>query len=302
MIQTAIAETLLVQPKESTPPTSSTYTWEPATSATVTPAATISSTKTTTPSPAFPPTEDLSFIRNFSCLPQTAPYEKVIVTGVIDGDSILVLESDGNTYQVRYIGIDAPELERHYFAESMEANSDLVFQKEVLLIKDVSDKDQFGRLLRYVIAGDVFVNLELIRQGFAAVETYPPDIVCADILSSAEAEARGSQVGIWVATQTPESLSPQVIISAINKKEEWVDIQNKGTTAVNLAGWNLISERGNQECPLSGILAPQEILRIWSMTAQGTGFSCGYSSPIWNNSQSDPAVLYNPKGVEVSRK
>jgi len=88
----------------------------------------------------------------------------------------------------------------------------------------------------------------------------------------------------------------------VNKREEWVDIKNMGNSDVDLAGWNLVSERGHQECPLSGIIKAGETLRIWSMTAQGDGYSCGYGSPIWNNSESDPAVLYNAQGVEVSRK
>jgi hypothetical protein len=178
----------------------------------------------------------------------------------------------------------------------------MVDQKEVILVKDVSETDQYDRLLRYVIAGDVFVNLEMIRTGFAQAEKYPPDTACADAFSSAEAEARVALLGIWVATPTTESSAPNVIILTVNKRDEWVDIKNVGGIDADLAGWNLVSERGNQDCPLSGIIKAGETLRIWAMTAQGPGYSCGYRTNIWNNSASDPAVLYNAQGVEVSRK
>ena len=75
-----------------------------------------------------------------------------------------------------------------------------------------------------------------------------------------------------------------------------------GNGDVNLSGWLLVSEKGNQSCPLSGILKVGETLRIWAMESQGDGFSCGFNTNIWNNSEPDPAVLYNPQGIEVSRK
>ena len=46
-----------------------------------------------------------------------------------------------------------------------------------------------------------------------------------------------------------------------------------------------------------------EALRIWAMAedaAQG-GFNCGMGGPIWNNGESDPAVLLNAAREEVSR-
>jgi hypothetical protein len=108
--------------------------------------------------------------------------------------------------------------------------------------------------------------------------------------------------GLWAATPTPEASAAQLVIVAVDKRQEWVDITNTGASDVDLSGWNLVSERGNQECYLSGILQAGQTLRVWAMAAQGPGFSCGYASPIWNNSEPDPAVLYNPSGVEISRK
>ena len=91
-----------------------------------------------------------------------------------------------------------------------------------------------------------------------------------------------------------------VRILTVNKPMEYVDIQNLSNGAVDLAGWRLVSETGNQSCTLRGTLQPNEVLRIWAGRGN-PGFSCGYSRNIWNDSQSDPAVLYDPQGEEVSR-
>jgi micrococcal nuclease len=275
---------------------------KPTSTITASPTATITPTVTLTPSMTYTPTEDLSFYNVAACIPKNTSVQKGKVVQVVDGDTIHVLLEDGNTYTVRYLGMNTPESGRPYYTESTSANSEMVFQKNVILIKDVSETDQYDRLLRYVIVGNKFVNLELVKTGFAEAETFPPDVACADTFVAAQSEAFASQLGLWTATQTPIPSAPEVIIVTVNKVAEYVDIKNTGNVDVDLSGWNLVSERGNQGCPLSGIIKVGETLRIWAGTAQGGGFSCGYSRPIWNNSESDPAVLYNAQGVEVSRK
>ena len=71
---------------------------------------------------------------------------------------------------------------------------------------------------------------------------------------------------------------------------------------MDLSEWVLVSEKGNQSCLLSGILKVGETLRIWALSSPDGGYSCGFGNNIWNNSEPDPAVLYNSEGVEVSRK
>jgi endonuclease YncB( thermonuclease family) len=221
---------------------------------------------------------------------------------VVDGDTIDVQLEDGKTHRVRYIGIDTPERDRPLYEEAIQANSKLVLQQNVLLIQDVSDVDSFDRLLRYVIADDIFVNQELVRLGLANAESYPPDVACDDALSSAQLEAQATSQGLWVPTVTPAPSAPKVEIISVNKRDEYVDIENNGNIDVNLAGWLLVSEKGNQSCPLSGTLKVGETLRIWALVSQNGGFSCGFGTNIWNNSEPDPAVLYNPQGIEVSRR
>jgi endonuclease YncB( thermonuclease family) len=130
------------------------------------------------------------------------------VIDVIDGDTIRVL-INGVDHTVRYIGIDAPETEdpaepvQRMSREATEANRDLVEGKTVLLEKDVSETDRYGRLLRYVFVGDTFVNHELVRLGFAEAKAYPPDTRYRDLLAGAEREARAASRGVWAPLLLP---------------------------------------------------------------------------------------------------
>jgi len=94
--------------------------------------------------------------------------------------------------------------------------------------------------------------------------------------------------------------SGSLSIVAVNKPVEYVDIQNLNNAPVDLRGWKLVSETGNQSCTLRGTMQPNEILRVWSDTGD-PGFSCRFSFNIWNDNEADPAVLYDPQGEEVSR-
>lgn len=122
--------------------------------------------------------------------------EKALCTRVIDGDTIVVL-LNGREEKVRLIGIDTPEKGRPYFEEATKKTASLVLGKEVLLKKDVSERDKYGRLLRYVYVGNIFVNAELVRLGYAMVYTYPPDVKYADYFVRLQREAREAKRGLW---------------------------------------------------------------------------------------------------------
>lgn len=126
------------------------------------------------------------------------------VVGVVDGDTIDVL-IDGKKERVRYIGMDTPETvdpyrpEECFGKEASKRNSELVLGKEVRLEKDVSERDEYGRLLRYVYTGDMLVNLELVSEGYATLLTVPPDVAQAAALKNAERTAREKGLGLWKA-------------------------------------------------------------------------------------------------------
>jgi micrococcal nuclease len=119
------------------------------------------------------------------------PGQYAIVTQVIDGDTIEV-DLGGSVQRVRYIGIDTPEYNQACGTEATNANRQLVGGQRVRLVKDVSETDPYGRLLRYVYVGATFVNEQLVAQGWAEAVTYPPDTQYAAYFDQLEAQARAS--------------------------------------------------------------------------------------------------------------
>src|SRR4030065_917928 len=96
----------------------------------------------------------------------------MFVKEVIDGDTIVL----SNGSRVRLIGINTPEYGMYFFEEAREVLEAIVLEREVSLEKDITDKDKYGRLLRYVYTGNLFVNLEMGKRGFANAYTYPTDV------------------------------------------------------------------------------------------------------------------------------
>jgi len=127
------------------------------------------------------------------------------VIKVIDGDTIEI----ENGQKVRYIGVDTAEMDDKdpvklcYAQKAFEKNKELVEGKEIRLGKDVSEKDKYGRLLRYVYVGETFVNDYLTRSGFASAVTYPPDIKYQKQFQEAQREAKDNNLGLWNSSTCP---------------------------------------------------------------------------------------------------
>lgn len=85
----------------------------------------------------------------------------------------------------------------NFYEEAKEFMEILFFDKQVKLEKDVTDKDMYGRYLRYVYTPELFINLEMNRCGFANAYTYPPDIKYTDKFLETERYARKNKVGLW---------------------------------------------------------------------------------------------------------
>ena len=135
----------------------------------------------------------------FSCLPSPSDSQTARVFSVIDGDTIKIQLGD-NKINVRYIGINAPELdseEREIAEEALKFNQQLVENQTVTLYRDTSETDRFGRLLRYVFVGDLFINYEMVRMGYARQRDYPPDSACKHLFIQAQEEAISQRRGIW---------------------------------------------------------------------------------------------------------
>lgn len=126
------------------------------------------------------------------------------VSHVIDGDTIELSSGE----DVRYIGIDTPEVRektgagwvykpRPFGEEAKEFNRKLVEGKRVRLEFDVQKKDKYKRILAYVYTGEKFINVEMVRQGFAMIYTYPPNLKYLELFLEAQKEARDNKRGLW---------------------------------------------------------------------------------------------------------
>ena len=122
---------------------------------------------------------------------------------IIDGDTLEVVLATGRSETVRYIGMDTPETRHPRRGEdpggrqAWLANRRLVEGKTLRLELDVRERDRYRRLLAYVYVGDVMVNAELVRLGYAQVMTIPPNVRHAARFRQLEREAREHARGLW---------------------------------------------------------------------------------------------------------
>ena len=128
-----------------------------------------------------------------------------VVERVVDGDTIIARIRD-RSETVRLIGLDAPEsvaptrpvqcfgTEASRFLQAV-----LPAGTEITLLRDVEARDIYDRLLGYVVRSHdgLFVNLQVVAAGYAAVLTYPPNDHYADALDRAQADAVASGLGLW---------------------------------------------------------------------------------------------------------
>ena len=127
------------------------------------------------------------------------------VVRVTDGDTIRVRLASGREERVRYIGVDTPETAKPgtpaecYADRAAAYNATLVGDREVRLVRDVEERDRYGRLLAYVYVGGTNVGAELVRRGYAVPLTVPPNVRHADRFRRLAAEARRAGSGLWAA-------------------------------------------------------------------------------------------------------
>lgn len=135
-------------------------------------------------------------------LPGGATQPQTHVVRVVDGDTIRV-SLQGREITVRYIGIDTPESVdprrpvQPFGKEAAQRNRELVEGKIVVLEKDVSETDRFGRLLRYVYVDGRMVNAVLVEEGYARAVSFPPDVKYQELFLRLEREARDAKRGLW---------------------------------------------------------------------------------------------------------
>jgi micrococcal nuclease len=138
------------------------------------------------------------------------------VTRVVDGDTVDISPAIEGKDRVRLIGVDTPETrdpecgEQPYGDEASEFTEAELEGEEVDLEFDEEREDRYDRLLAYVYPRDEeeMFNKMLLREGYAQVATFPPNVKYVDRFLAAQEEARTAERGLWglsaeeLATQT----------------------------------------------------------------------------------------------------
>ncbi|WP_149277659.1 thermonuclease family protein [Pareuzebyella sediminis] len=129
-------------------------------------------------------------------IPQSTSSEHKEILGkvikIADGDTFTLIFENNFEVRVRLDGIDCPEKKQAFSNNAKLTLSDLIFGKMVRV--KYEDKDRYGRVLGEVFEGDVNVNQEMVRRGYAwHFKRYSDD----PILSELELEAKENKVGLW---------------------------------------------------------------------------------------------------------
>jgi len=122
--------------------------------------------------------------------------EETYVTKVVDGDTIVI---EGGQ-RVRLLNIDTREKGENCYAEAKERMEELVLLKNITLEADKEDKDQYGRLLRYVYLDDANINMEMVAEGLAVVHIYEPNVKYREQFAEYERQARERGGCVWTTT------------------------------------------------------------------------------------------------------
>jgi endonuclease YncB( thermonuclease family) len=255
------------------------------------------------------------------------------VTNVVDGDTIDV-SGCGGPGRIRFILVDTPEINTGecFGKEASEYTKSKLLNRQIGLEKDVSNKDRFGRNLRYIwLDGELF-NERLVRDGYAALAVYPPDVKYQARIAAAEQEAKTNGRGLWplcggvgtpgtptpvlsptsrptpsptpsgTATPTPtvtgSCTAASATITGLDKVLEVVTVSGSG----NMTGWYLVSTRGSQrfDFPDNFTLSGSVQIRSGTPAFPNSPSQLWWTSANqWNNSEDDDAVLYNCSGQQV---
>ncbi len=240
------------------------------------------------------------------------PGDRAEVVHVFDGDS-LVVAVDGTEYEIRLIGVNAPEGDECHGDEARETLEQLLDSGPLVLVADGDDSDQYGRLLRYLYVDGLNVNLALVANGDAVA--LQGDHSLDDDFTTISDAAAEQALGMWSAqacgsaAPTPELQIVDYVYNPGGRDEdnmngEWVAIANTGTDRVEMQDWVLRDESTQHRYRFPdgfSIEAGNEVL-VHSGCDQDTTtdlYWCA-SDPVWSNG-GDTVILQDSNGTVVDR-
>lgn len=226
------------------------------------------------------------------------------VVRVLDGDSVVL--SDGR--QVRYLGVNSPEVGEPFSDAARALNRRLVEGKEVQLKLDGPPTDRYGRTLAYVHVDRRFVNADLVRAGLAHLFVFHP-LREEATLAAVQREARSARRGMW-ASGGP--VGPLKITSPRPHQRRGgspaalrsVTVCNIGEREVDLEGYRLAAGGSRFRFPRFG-LSPGRVALV--IVGEGRHRTGGTTTPrfYWPAGVVDRAVsslvLRKPAGDVIDR-
>ncbi|MBI2084006.1 MAG: thermonuclease family protein [Candidatus Aenigmarchaeota archaeon] len=226
------------------------------------------------------------------------PDEVAVVSRVVDGDTV-ELE---NGERVRLLGINSPESNEIYYKEAKEHLESMVGNKSVNLEPTAVDRDKYNRLLRYIFVDGSFVNLQMVKDGYASVYLLNPGEKYYQEFKDAEAEAKAGKLGMWSATT---NVCMQIVDfnydaegnDNYNLNDEYVTFQNSCGESVSFSGWT-IHDSGRNVYTFSNFVAGgNSKFTVYSGKGTDSDSEIYWSSmgAIWNNA-GDTLFLRNEKG------
>lgn len=115
------------------------------------------------------------------------------VVGILDGDTIEVLNNQQKSYRIRLNQIDAPEKKQPFGQKSKQYLSSLIYGKTVTIEWDKTDR--YRRILGTIFYNKQNINIAMVRQGYAwAYTQYVTDN--AYIVMQQQAQQR--RLGLWI--------------------------------------------------------------------------------------------------------
>lgn len=219
------------------------------------------------------------------------------VARVIDGDTCILQNGE----RVRYYGINASESGGPQFNEATQANNNLVAEKEVRLEPKDPSRDENDRLLAYVFVNGVFVNEQLLRLGYAHIQR-PLVAKYRDRFLRAQEAARQEGLGIWAKTTEQNIAIGKAHADAEgsdrdNLCNEYIVIENRRDTSVDLTGWTIYDEAHHRYLFPSFVLEAKVAVTLRACLGKNTQSELfwGSRSPIWNN-DGDTIFIRDSKG------
>ena len=238
------------------------------------------------------------------CTSQTAASVKVsesfIVAEVIDGDTVKL-----ETGQIiRLLGINAPEADEHYYKETTDRLEMLVLGKNVKLESGPEDKDRYDRLLRYIFIGDAFVNLQMVKEGYATVYILNPDEKYYLEFKEAEKNAKEKKLGVWSTSGVQACIKiVEFNYNAVgndneNLNDEYVAFQNNCDSDIKMDGWVVKDEATNTYTFKGVVLGSNSKVALYTGSGTDSTDKLYWGKnryAVWNN-DGDTLFLRDDKG------